>query len=159
MIPWITVIKKGLDMLVHSNEYAYFYGAKGERLDRPTMDMLYNAYIGHYSGWTNDDKERLFAYCEGKIGYDCSGFVGLLVRDMSYSGAQIGHCLITTTPANGVAGSLLYKPGHIGVDIGYGYFLHMPAEFRTIEIGKISEYDWEKSGEHGYVDYIGASAE
>lgn len=159
MISWITVVKNGLNMLVHSDEYAYFYGAKGERLDRAAMDRLYNAYPGRYSGWANEDKERLFAYCEGKIGYDCSGFVGALTGDMSYSGAQIGHCLIKTTPQDGVAGSVLYKNGHVGIDIGYGYFLHMPAEFRTIEIGKISEYDWEKSGEHGYIDYIGASAE
>ena len=159
MISWITVVKNGLNMLVHSGEYAYFYGAKGERLDRAAMDRLYNAYPGRYSGWTSEDKERLFAYCEGKIGYDCSGFVGVLTGDMSYSGGQIGHCLITTTPLGGVAGSILYKNGHVGIDIGYGYFLHMPAEFKSIEIGKISEYDWEKSGEHQSVDYTGASAE
>lgn len=159
MISWITVVKNGLNMLVHSGEYAYFYGAKGEKLDRVTMERLYTAYPNRYSGWTNEDKERLFAYCEGKIGYDCSGFVGTLTGDMTYSGAQISHCLITTTPQGGVAGSILHKNGHVGVDIGYGYFLHMPAEFRTVEIGKISEYDWEKSGEHTYVDYTGASAE
>ena len=159
MISWITVVKNGLNMLVHSGEYAYFYGAKGEKLDRETMERLYTTYQNRYAGWSTNEKERLFAYCEGKIGYDCSGFVGALTGDMSYSGAQIGHCLIKTTPQDGVAGSVLYKNGHVGIDIGYGYFLHMPAEFRTIEIGKISEYDWEKSGEHGYIDYIGASAE
>lgn len=159
MISWITVVKNGLNMLVHSGEYAYFYGAKGEKLDRETMERLYTTYQNRYAGWSTNEKERLFAYCEGKIGYDCSGFVGTLTGDMSYSGAQIGHCLIKTTPQDGVAGSVLYKNGHVGIDIGYGYFLHMPAEFRTIEIGKISEYDWEKSGEHGYIDYIGASAE
>lgn len=159
MISWTTVVKNGLNMLVHSGEYAYFYGAKGEKLDRETMERLYTTYQNRYAGWSTDEKERLFAYCEGKIGYDCSGFVGVLTGDMSYSGAQIGHCLIKTTPQGGVAGSVLYKNGHVGIDIGYGYFLHMPSEFRTIEIGKISEYDWEKSGEHGYIDYIGASAE
>lgn len=159
MVKWIDVVKNGLKMLVNKDEYCYFYGAKGEKMDRETMERLYTAYPARYAGWTAEEKERLFSFCEGKIGYDCSGFVGVLTGDMSYSGALISHCLITTTPQNGVAGSVLYKNGHVGIDIGYGYFLHMPSEFRTVEIGKISEYDWEKSGEHQLIDYTGASAE
>lgn len=159
MVKWIDVVKNGLKMLVNKDEYCYFYGAKGEKMDRETMERLYTAYPARYTEWTAEEKERLFDFCEGKIGYDCSGFIGALVDDMTYSGALISHCLYTTTPAGGVAGSLLYKSGHIGIDIGYGYFLHMPSEFHSVEIGKIGEYDWATSGEHTNVDYTGASAE
>ena len=161
MIKWYDVIKEALRMLQHKDEYAYFYGAKGQILTDAVMEALWQAYPEHFSRYTAADKKRIFDYSRGKIGYDCSGFVGMCVGDMVYSGALIEHCnYIAPSLADGVAGSILYKPGHVGLDIGYGFYLHMPTEGHSCELGRIREMvvPWTKSGQHRNVDYTGADA-
>lgn len=157
MIKWSDAIKKALNAHYHDSEYAYFYGAKGQILTDEVMESLWNAEPNYFARYNADQKKYIFDYSRNRIGYDCSGFIGALVDDMSYSGQQISNCSAITTPKDGVAGSLLWKPGHIGIDIGYGYFIHMPEEGRSVCIGKISEYDWKQSGRHKNVDYTGAT--
>ena len=101
------VIKKALFMFYHRDEYAYFYGAKGQVL-------------------TDDGAEK-------------------------------------TTPLLGTEGNGLYtsfggEGRHVGIDIGYGFFLHMPKEGHTIELGRIAEYDWEHSFHFANINYEGAKA-
>lgn len=154
---WIDVVKGALNLLYTRDDIAYFYGAKGQRLTDDVMNILWNSYPGYFCKYNDDQKQYIFDYSRNKIGGDCSWLTGTLFGDMTYSGAQREHCSAITTPKDGVAGSLLYKPGHVGVDIGYGYFIHLPEEGRTVELGKISDYNWTESGRHKNVDYMGAS--
>lgn len=158
-ILWDEAIKKALEVLQHKDQYAYFMGAKGEVLTDARMDLLMNVYKDYFSKYTAAEKQDIKNWSRGKIGFDCSGFVGYCIGDHSYSGSQIDHCKKKTTIlANGVAGSVLWKPGHVGLDIGYGFFLHFPVEKQSCTLGRIREYNWQLSGESSYVNYTGADA-
>lgn len=160
LIKWDDVIKEALEMFLHSTNYAYFYGAKGVILTDITMNYLWNAEPAYFSKYDEAMKKRIFNYSRGKIGFDCSGFVGKLVKDMTWSGGIWEHCYDKKTNLYlGDAGSIVYKPGHIGIDIGYGYYLHMPSELHSVELGRFLEntVDWRGCGKHDNVDYTGAN--
>ena len=159
MKTWDTVIKKALRMYVHRNEYAYFYGAKGEVLTENVMDYLIRSYPKHFSQYTDAQLRQIKNFSLGKIGYDCSGFITAIAEIPGNSAMQFNTCTKTTDNlVAGRAGSLLWKPGHIGIDFGYGFFLHMPHEGDSIILGKISEYPWEYSGESSYIDMEGSDS-
>lgn len=160
---WDRAIKNGLQAYVTRTNYAYFYGAKGEMLTDVVMDRLVSEYPDYFKQYTKSELQKIYNYSRGKIGYDCSGFTGwLCTGDKNYSTQQLNNCKVVTTPALGVAGSLLYTTfggtgRHCGLDIGYGYFLHMPKEMHTIELDRIADFRWEESGESKYLDYTGAT--
>lgn len=161
MKTWDSFIKRALYMYVHRSDYAYFYGAKGEVLTENAMDFLIRAYPNHFKQFTPTQLKQIKNYSIGKIGYDCSGFITAASGGaiQGNSAMQIGSCEhVTDNLASGPAGSLLWKPGHIGLDIGYGYFLHMPREGESIILGKISEYVWEKTGQHININYEGSDS-
>ena len=164
-------IKRGLNMYRHRAQYAYFYGAKGQRLTRQVMQNLIAAEPGYFSKYTKEQLEQIMRNSEGKIGYDCSGFVGECTGDRQWSTGQINNCSLITTPRDGVAGSILYttfegRGRHIGIDIGYGYALDtgyestdavVAANNHSIRLTRISETAWEKSGRTRLLDYTGAT--
>lgn len=171
MIKWNETIGKALEKISNRESYVYFYGAKGEFLDTATMKRLWDAEPVFYSKFSPKEKEEIFLNSFGKIGYDCSGFVGTCIGDMTYSAAQASHCTPNESPKQGPAGSLLYTTfggagRHIAIDLGYGYFINMSnmstdevvkAGRDSIWIGKISEFPWEFSGKHQNIDYDGAT--
>ena len=165
-------IQRGLDAYRHRDAYAYFYGAKGQLLTDGVMTQLWNAEPAYFAKYTPAQKEQIFRNSRGKLGYDCSGFTGwVCTGDRQYSTGQIGNCKVVTTPAMGVAGSLLYttfggKGRHIGLDIGYGWCLDMGYESTdaivasgndSVRLTRIGETAWEKSGQTRVLDYTGAS--
>ena len=167
-----TAIKNGLNAYRHRDEYAYFFGAKGQRLTDATMDALWNAEPNHFAKFSPEEKAQIFRNSRGKIGIDCSAFTGwICTGDRQYSTGQINNCKLITTPALGVAGSLLYttfggRGRHIGLDIGYGYCLDAGYEStdaivksnnHSIRLTRIAETAWEKSGQSKLLDYTGAS--
>lgn len=159
MKTWDAMIKKALNMYVHRNRYAYFYGAKGEVLTEATMDYLIRCYPSHFARYDKKQLEQIKAYSAGKIGYDCSGFITAVSDVAGSSSMQFSACHdITDNLASGPAGSFLYRPGHIGLDIGYGAFLHCPSEGRTIEMGIIREYVWEQTGQSNYINMEGSDS-
>ena len=158
---WSDVVKHALYIHTHKDEYAYFYGAKGQRLTDATMEALWAAEPKYFSRYNAAQKKAIFDYSRGKVGYDCSGFIAAITGCYMYSGAQWEHCdHKTTNLAEGPGGSILYRPGHVGIDIGIGgYYLHFPSEMHSCEMGKISEkkVDWQATGLMSYlVDYDGA---
>lgn len=156
---WDEVIKEALYVHTHKENYCYIYGAKWEVMTEEKIRALMNYYTSYFSRYTAAQKEEIVKKSVGKIGSDCSGFIQHLTGDATYSGAQYQHCLNKSTNlAAGPAGSILWKQGHIGLDIGYGYFLHFPTELKSCEIGKISEYVWTNTGLSPYIDYTGADA-
>lgn len=159
MRTWDTVIKKGLYMYVHRADYAYFYGAKGEVLTENAMDYLIRAYPNHFKKYTPSQLKQIKNYSIGKIGYDCSGFITAISGIQGNSTMQFDTCHdITDNLAAGPAGSLLHRSGHIGIDIGYGYFLHMPREGESVVLGKISEYAWDLTGQSNQIGMEGSDS-
>lgn len=156
MIKWDEVIKSAMYMYVHRDKYAYLYGTDGETGSDALVDRQVATYPAHFAGM---DINAIKANVRGKTCYDCSGWIHTLfgAPDMSSSGV-IADCSFTTSDlVAGVAGSVLWKSGHVGLDIGYGYCLDIPTELQTIRLQKISEYDWIKSGRwEKYCDYTEA---
>jgi len=159
MKTWDAVIKKALTMYCHRNEYAYFYGAKGEILTEGVMNYLIRAYPEHFKRYTQIQLQQIRNFSLGKIGYDCSGFL-TAVSDIQGSSSMIfsGCDHVTDNLAAGPAGSILYRPGHIGLDVGFGMYVHMPREGESIVFGKISEYVWEWSGQHREINMEGSDS-
>lgn len=158
MKKWDEVIKEGLYMYVHKEGYAYFYGAKGQVLTENVMNALISAEPKYFARYNDQQLQNIKNYSRGKIGFDCSGFVGKLTGCNTYSGAQFEQCKNKTDLVHGLAGNLVWKPGHIGIDIGYGYFLDMPCEGQSVRLGKLSESTFQQSGSLvNYVNYEGAN--
>ena len=163
MKTWDEVIKEGLFMHIHMDRYAYFYGAKGQRLTDAEMNYLWNAEPDYFNKRypTPEDKKRVFDFSRGKIGYDCSGFIGAITGCKTWSGSIWARCTEKSKNLfSGPAASILYNPGHVAIDIGYGYFLEMAVECSSCEMGRISEnlHRFESTGKLiGYIDYEGAT--
>lgn len=166
-------IKRGLDAYRHRDKYAYLYGCKGTFLaDRQTILNFMAAEPAYFAKYTAEQKEQIIRNSIGKIGYDCSGFVGwVCTGDKQWSTGQINNCSKITTIRDGVAGSIVYttfggRGRHIGLDIGYGYCLDMGYESTdaivashndSVRLTRLSETAWEKSGQTRVLDYTGAS--
>lgn len=163
MRKWDDVIKDALSMYLHSDQYAYFYGAKGQVLSWDVMNTLWNTYYNSYfkDRYSDKDKADIFSWSYGKVGYDCSGYISKITGCNADSYSIFSKCTGKSTDlSKGVAGSLLWKPSHIGIDIGYGYFLHMGREMHSVEMGRLSEHtvDWQKCGQlSSYIDYEGSN--
>ena len=155
------VIKNAMQMYNDRYKYAYFYGAKGQRLTNSVMDSLIAAEPKYFSKYSKSEIATIKNYSLNKIGYDCSGFINAITGQSNYSTGYFEDCPVKTTPKEGVEGSCLYTTfggtgRHIGIDIGKGFFLHMAKEGQSVTFGKISDYAWEKSGQIKNVDYRGA---
>ncbi len=135
---------------------AYLFGGDGRVITEAYIRQLAAVYPSHYK---DIDLEALVRHAKGAHALDCSQLiVGLsdAPSDMS-SGTLIARCEYKTTPEKGVEGSLLWKPGHVGLDLGKGYCLEMVGEFRDLQINKISGRGFTRSGRLPWVDYTGAS--
>lgn len=135
---------------------AYLYGGDGRIITEAYIRQLASYYPSHFQGI---DLDALSRHARLAHALDCSQLiVGLTDApgDMS-SGTLIAKCTYTTTPEKGVEGSLLWKPGHVGLDMGKGYCLEMVGEFRDLQINKISGRGFTRSGRLPWVDYTGAS--
>lgn len=158
MITYDSAIKKAWDVYLNRDKYAYLYGAKGDVIKgRNDFNTVVNRTPAYFETYPSEKMEEIYQYCLGKTCFDCSGFITYLTGDYTYSALQWAHCTANKSLADGVAGSLLYKPGHIGIDLGYGLFMHFPTELRTAEIGKIKDYNWMYSGKHYKIDYKGST--
>lgn len=161
MISYYKVIQNALHIYYKRDEYCYFYAAKGQRMTDVLMDALIQCEPEYWKRYTPEKIRKIKDFSRGKIGVDCSGFINLCTGQEKYSTAYYEQTLNKTTPANGTEGNLLYTTfggtgRHVGLDIGYGYFLSFDKELETCKFGKISAYRWENSGQLSDVDYTGA---
>ena len=157
MVTFDSVIKKAYEVYLTRDNYCYLMGGKGQVVTDALIDNLMKWYPEHYSRYSEAEIKKIKNYSRGKIAFDCSGFTAFLHGDNTYSGQQITNCKLNPSLAEGVAGSLLWKPGHVGIDVGYGLFMHFPIELHTCELGWIRDYNWEKSGLHKNIDYTGST--
>ena len=140
MRTWDQVIKDALYYHLHKDDYAYFYGAKGEKLTDSVMDYLIAAEPEYWKRYDEATMKKIRKYSKNKIGFDCSGFIARVTGCNAWSGSIWQRCTHKSTDMySGPAASILWKEGHVALDIGYGYFLHFPSELHSCELGRISE--------------------
>lgn len=161
MKSYYDVIKKALEIYVNRSEYAYFYGAKGVVLTDNVMESLIQAEPAHFSRYNETELKKIKDYSRGKIGYDCSGFVSACAGYSNWSVGFIEDSKNKTTPALGTEGNVLFSTWnhmgrHVGIDIGYGFFIDFPTEGDTARLGQIKKIAWEQSGQINGIDYTGA---
>ena len=143
--------------------YCYIYGGNGEVMTEKRVRALVKRYAKpHFddlfkrTGKTVDD---LVQYCDGKRGLDCSGFICLVTgaqQDLNSYGL-INACKMRVQPSAGVAGSVLFKPGHVALDLGAGMCAEFVEEFKDMQINRIAERGFTISGQLPWIDYRGAS--
>lgn len=169
---WFQACKKAVQMYLDRDKYAYFYGAKGQKLTKATMDALWNAEPGHFSKYSAEEKAQIYKNSLNKIGYDCSGFVCKVTGETGYSIEILEKATKETTLTNGVAGQFLFttwggKGRHIGLDVGLGFQLDMGWESTdanvakhkdSVHLARVKDVAWERSFQTAAVDYTGSYA-
>lgn len=172
---WFKVVQKAFEIFNNRSKYAYFLGAKGIRLTDDNMNYLWNENKTYLNGkFSAEEKRQIFENSRGKIGYDCSGFYCACTGENDYSTGLYNNRAKETSLVDGVAGQGLYTTWggtgygrHIGLDVGYGYFMDC-AYFSTdaniakkrdsIRFGKISDVAWEHSFQSKNINYNGSIA-
>lgn len=169
---WFQVVKDAVDMYRNRDQYAYFYGSKGQRLTKATMDALWNAEPAYFKKYSAAEKEQIYRNSLNKIGYDCSGFVCKVTGENSYSAGIYGKRTKETSLADGPAGSFLFTTfggtgRHIGLDVGMGFALDMGYESTdanvaahrdSVRLTRLGETKWEHSFQTAAVNYGGSYA-
>ncbi len=167
MISYLEVLKEadtlvGLQLRTLTEEgrpyVGYLYGGDGRIATEAYIAALMASYPNHFrsAGYTLDE---LVKHLKGVHVLDCSQLIVSLTdapRDMS-SGTLLAQCTERTTPEDGVEGSLLWKPGHVALDIGRGFCLEMVGEMRDLQINRIAGRGFTTSARLPWVDYTGAS--
>ena len=158
MLSFYKVIQNALDMLASRDTIAYLYGGDGSIC----TETYWKRWIARYPNRIPEaEQEKIHDFTIGKRVYDCSQLVITCcgAPDMT-SKRIIDMCNpVTEDLAAGVEGSILWKPGHVGIDIGYGYAIDIPTEGQTVRIRPISVGGWKKSGQlWTYVNYMNARA-
>ena len=155
---WADVIGNAIQIYEERQNFAYFYGAKGQVLTQALMESLVNCEKNYFAKYSEKEMQAIYEYSRGKIGLDCSGFIQDITHIKNYSTGFYEDSLNKTDPISGTWGNILYtthggKGRHIGLDVGEGRFLHFPTELHTCEQGIIRLYDWEASGQIKGISY------
>lgn len=153
MKQFFVILKKAYELFTKRDSIAYFYGAKGEKLTARRMDELIAAYPNYYSQFPKESLDEVKRFSLNKTGYDCSGFLTAVTGISGNSASLYAKTVNKTTVKNAKAGSMLYKVGHCGLDIGCGYCLHIGTLGRTIEFVQSSKVGWTNAGEFPGYDY------
>ena len=153
------IMSRAADLYSKRENFAYFYGAKGQVLTPALIKSLMLAERDYFSRYSEKELKEIYYYSVGKWGIDCSGFINLLTGQTNWSTGYWTDSVNKTTPAAGTWGNILYTTfggagRHIGIDIGEGRFLHAPRELHTIEMGMIKDYSWEGSGQIKGISYF-----
>jgi cell wall-associated NlpC family hydrolase len=88
---------------------------------------------------------------EGPNTFDCSGLVTWCYRQVGIelphqSEAQITAAPNVLLPEDAEPGDILWKPGHIGIYVGEGKFIHAPSPGSLVRIQEMEGYPWVFAG-------------
>lgn len=155
MIPAYKAVQTFYDLYFGRDRIAYWMGAKGEVLTRQRMQELVEAYSDYFKKYEPDQLEALMRWSEGKIGFDCSGLVcacygtaypmsSWTLREKMSATYGVKECK---------AGSILWKPGHVELDLGFGAAGGIRSEGKTIEIHDNGTAGFQLGGELPEYDY------
>lgn len=170
MILWQEVLQNGQSLIDFQLRYyaqtgrpyaTYLWGGDGQRADDDLVYRLYKTYPWHFDQVLKQKGktlQQLMDHVRGTFVFDCSGLACVMSEspyDMA-SGSLWNNCIKKTNPVDGPKASLLWKEGHVGLDMGTGYVLEMVGEFDDLRLSRIRSRDFTKSGQLPWIDYTGA---
>ena len=168
---WNIVNQHALRIYANRDRYAYLYGANGEVGSDALVDRLWAAYPSHFKAAVTDKgytRQQLKDHVRGKICLDCSAFIcyvtqmedfGKLRVVNDYNSTGLRGCFaVKRTPVGGTAGSVLWKQGHVALDVGYGMCVDFGNEFLDCRLYPLDGCGFVESGELNFVDYTGTNA-
>lgn len=144
------VVRKALEFLVNPNQYGYCLGAQGERLEELGEKIRYYYKMSTY------EYAMKYHYNMDTIMFDCSGLVNYCVGlSRNYTSKDYGLPTrgLSTDLKGGRAGSVLWKKGHVGIDVGHGLVVEIKNEGSRPSISRISDRDFTHTVELPCVDY------
>lgn len=166
---WDFVRTNAVRLYSNRDGFAYLYGGNGEYIRtkdeaKAIVEKMWAAYPSHFQAAvikTGHTKDELIEHIVGKRVMDCSALVCYVSQgtdwgklsvkyDLNSSGL-ISVCHDITTPKLGVCGGLLWKQGHVGIDVGGGVFVEAANEFVDIRLRNITGFT--KSGRLPWVNY------
>lgn len=168
---WDYVRTNAVRLYTNRDQFAYLYGGNGEYIKtkdeaRAIVDRMWAAYPSHFKKTvtaTGHTKEQLIEHIVGKRVMDCSALVCYVSQGTDWGKLSVKYDLNSSglisvshdvaTPAKGVCGNVLWKSGHVGVDVGGGCFVEANSEFIDIRIMPISGSGFTKSGRLPWVNY------
>ena len=181
MKTWAHCVRDARLIYLHRDRFAYLFGANGECPQtyaeaRALVESLWAAYPEHFQKYVIEagrTKNQLIYHVIGKICYDCSSFICAVTQ----SEGDIYHLRVqrdlnstmlrqsftkATTLAAGLWGQILWKQGHVGLDVGNGLAIDFAAEFVDCREYRFVDPDsptkFTDSGKVGWVDYTGSIA-
>lgn len=174
---WSHMINRALFLFTHRAEITYNLGCSGEVVGRDKIvEDNFKYYYqqkewhdrigGSIPGWeTSWDVNRAWQAWSnlhrGKMCFDCSGLICWCMGYEGlhkYSSYNFGDMPKQASLSSGVAGSALWRSGHVGLDIGYGASLSIGSYGGTINLRMISDEPWTSSHLIQGVSYTGADA-
>lgn len=168
---WNIVNQHALLIYANRNKYAYLYGANGETGSDALVDRLWAAYPDHFKKFVLDKgytKQQLKDHVRGKICLDCSAFICYVTQVNDFAKLRVvndynstslrQHFAVKRTPVGGTAGSVLWKQGHVALDVGYGICVDFGCEFADCRMYALDGAGFAESGELNFVDYSGTNA-
>ena len=155
MTPAYVAVERFYDLYFGRDMIAYWMGAKGELLTRKRMQELVDAYPDYFDKYEPDRLEELMRWSENKIGYDCSGLVcACFGTPYEMSSWTLREKMVRTSGVKECkAGSVLWKKGHVEIDLGFGAAGGIRSEGKTIEINDNGTAGFQLGGELEGYDY------
>lgn len=176
MKTWNEVISYGLYLYTQRDNITYCLGCSGEVVGRDKIvenqfkyyydhgwkDKIGNGLIGWNSKMNASQAWNLWAAAnKGKMAMDCSGFIDMCLGyfgNHKYTSSSFGSMPKFLSVSQGYAGGILWKEGHVGLDIGYGYELEIGAYNQTLQLNNIGTKSFTQSIRCTEIDYKGADA-
>ena len=156
MIPAYEAVQTFYDLYFGREQIAYWMGAKGDLLTYAKMWELVDANPSYFwNKYTEQQLEQLMKWSENKIGYDCSGLICACFKTpYEMSSWTLREHMVKTYPVKECkAGSILWFPGHVELDLGFGATGGIRSEGKTIEINDNGVAGFQLGGEYDGADY------
>lgn len=156
MRPAYEAVQRFYDFYFARDGIAYWMGAKGELLTRDRMLELISWNPEYfYNKYTPERLEELMRWSEGKIGFDCSGLMcACFQTPYQMSSWTLREHMSKVSPVKECkGGSILWKPGHVEIDLSFGATGGIRSEGKTIEINDNGVGGFELGGEYEDADY------
>lgn len=178
MIRWNKFVQNALWIYTQRSNCTYCLGCSGEVAGRdsrveanwryyfnqPDYHDKIAATIPGYSDTMSEDQAwgAWLTVYRGKLCFDCSGLLDWCLDYKGvhkYSSWDFGGMPKNASIKAGPAGSVLWRKGHVGLDIGYGYNIEICNFGKTIELNQTATRDFTDSIKCKDVDYTGATAD
>lgn len=173
---WSHTINRALWLYTQRAGITYCLGCSGEVAGRDKhVENNFRYYYEHgwdehigfsIPGWevgmsTDKTWDMWLKLHKGKMCFDCSGFIDWCIGYEGihkYTSWDFGEMKKQDSLSSGFAGSVLWKKGHVGLDIGYGACIDIGHYGGTLEISMLGDKDWTSSHLIENVNYEGANA-